>query len=308
MLGMRSLAVIVVVCVVLVACSGAGASPSVEPASTAPGPTDTPASTPSPSAPDATDSGPTPLPSATPGDSGLTPVTLLASTVNGLQLREGPTVAATPFQFPCNPAGGCTDPVVVNAGWTVMAFDGPIAADGYDWYLVQLDAGYPGSAHVGWAATPQSGDPWLVPADDECPSEVPDLETAIATGPLRLLYCFGDEPLSFEGYVVQGFGCNVIGRFEPEWLAHPCANMSFISPVASSDGDGRLFLHFPAPGVTNPTLELNAGQRVRIVGHFDDPAAKTCVIEADTVTAADPAAGIARCRARFAVTEVDAIP
>jgi hypothetical protein len=189
----------------------------------------------------------------------------------------------------------------------VLAFEGPVAAEGYDWYLVQPDAATPESAYLGWAATPHSGDPWLVPAEDDCPPGVTELDAAIAIGPLGLLSCFRDEPLSFEGYVVQGFGCNITGTFEPEWLAHPCANMSFISPVASGDGDGRLFLHFPAPGVTNPTVELDAGQLVRIVGHFDDPAAETCVMEADTVTADDPAAAIARCRARFAVTEVDVL-
>jgi hypothetical protein len=209
--------------------------------------------------------------------------------------------------LPCNTPGSC-EPVVVNAGGRVLAFDGPVAADGYDWFLVQLDAAPPGSLYLGWAATPQAGDPWFVPADYECPSEEPDLNAAIAIGSLALLYCYGDEPLSFEGYVVQGFGCNVIGDFEREWLAHPCANMSFISPVASSDGDGLLFLHYPAPGVTNPTLELNAGQLVRIVGHFDDPAAETCVMQADTVTAGDAAAAVARCRARFAVTGVEVLP
>ena len=46
------------------------------------------------------------------------------------------------------------------------------------------------------------------------------------------------EELTLEGFVVNGFGCNVQGTFEPEWLAHPCANMSFISP-ARSDGSSR---------------------------------------------------------------------
>lgn len=190
----------------------------------------------------------------------------------------------------------------------MLAFAGPVAADGYDWYLVQLDPAHPGSPYLGWAATPQSGDQWLIPIDYDCPAEAPDLDAAIAMGSLTLVYCYGDQPLSFEGYVVQGFGCNVIGNFEPEWLAHPCANMSYISPVASSDGDGRLFLHYPAPGVTNPTLDLDAGQLVRIVGHFDDPAAATCVMEPDPLTAGDAGADVARCRVRFAVSEVRVLP
>jgi hypothetical protein len=306
MSGMRSTALAGIVGFVLTACSGAASSStdiqSATPQETAGGPTL--ASTPSAPEPTTSTAG---SPSTTPADPALPPLTLLESTVNGLQLRKGPTLSAAPFMLPCSQSP-CTDPVVANAGWTMMAFAGPVAADGYDWYLLQLEADHPGSQYLGWSATPRSGDRWLVPADYDCPSDAPDLDAAIAIGSLALSYCYGGETLSFEGYVVQGFGCNIIGEFEPEWLAHPCANMSFISPVASSDGNGRLFLHYPAPGVTNPTVDLSAGQQVRIVGHFDDPAAATCVTEGDAVTASDAAADVARCRVRFVVTEVRVLP
>lgn len=89
--------------------------------------------------------------------------------------------------------------------------------------------------------------------------------------------------------------------------------MSAISPVASTDGDGRLFWHYPVPGVTNPTLDLDAGELVHIVGHVDDPAATTCLMQAEEESqvdaasrfaARDPAADIALCRLRFVVTDV----
>jgi hypothetical protein len=302
--GMRSIVLVGIFAAALSACSGAAPSstdvqsPTLQETAASP--------TPAPSEQDATSSAAA-SPSATSADPALPPLTFLESTVNGLQLREGPTVSAAPFMLQCNQSP-CTEPVVANAGWTMLAFAGPVAADGYDWYLAQLDAAYPGSNYLGWAATPPSGDRWLVPVEHDCPSNVPDLDAAITIGSLALTYCYGDEPLSLEGYVVQGFGCNVMGEFEPEWLAHPCANMSYISPVASSDGDGRLFLHFPAPGVTNPTQDLDAGQSVRIVGHFDDSAAANCVMEPDAVTGDDPAADVARCRVRFAVTEVTLLP
>lgn len=48
------------------------------------------------------------------------------------------------------------------------------------------------------------------------------------------------DPLVFDGYVDQGFGRaylgSMTGNFEPSWLAHPCGNMSAISPIASTDG------------------------------------------------------------------------
>ena len=256
----------------------------------------------------------TPAPSSAAVDDVPT-VALLQSTVDGLQLRTGPGLSAGTFVFSCNPVGGCTERVLIDAGSTVVALSGPVAADGYDWYLVQLTPEYPGSAHLGWAATPQVGDDWLVPAAYDCPSSAPTLDAAIELGTLRLLYCFGPAELSFDGYVVTGFGCNVMGNFEPTWLAHPCGNMSFISPVEGSSDD--LFLHYPSPGTTNPTLELNEGQRVRIRGHFDDPAAMSCVMEyadeADrdpsaSLVARDSAADVAQCRLRFVVVEVTVIP
>lgn len=277
----------------------AASTPSIGTTSpTAPPATDPASLTPSPVAPDA-----------------VAAVALLESTVDGLQLRTGPSLNAGPFVFPCNPAGGCRDRVVIDAGWTMVALGGPVAADGYDWYLVRLTREYPGSAHLGWAATPQTGDDWLVPSDYGCPSSPPALDGALELGTTRLLYCYGAEELVFDGYVVTGFGCNVMGTFEPDWLAHPCGNMSFISAVEGSND--RVFLHYPSPGTINPTLELNEGQGVRIRGHFDDPAAMSCVMEyADeaemdpgaSLFARDAVADVAQCRLRFVVTEVTVLP
>lgn len=253
-------------------------------------------------------------PEASSPEGGGPSVAVLQSTVNGLQLRTGPSISAAPFEFPCG-RGGCGERVLIDAGWTMLALSGPVAADGYDWYLVQLTPEYPGSAHLGWAATPQTGDDWLVPSVYDCPSSPPGLDAAIELGALRLLYCFGAAELSFDGYVVTGFGCNVTGTFEPAWLAHPCANMSFISPVRGSND--AIFLHYPAPGVTNPTLELSEGQGVRIRGHFDDLAARNCVMEYAGGAAFDPsasiapwdaAADVALCRMRFVVTKVTVLP
>lgn len=257
------------------------------------------------------------LPSAGDSEEGEATQTLAVfeSAVNGLQLRSGPSLTSAGFEFPCNPVGGCTERVLIDAGWTMVALAGPVVADGYEWYLVQLIPEHPGSAHIGWAATPPTGDAWLRASGYQCPAGRPDLAGAIGMGAVLLLYCYSGEELSFEGYVVTGFGCNQMGIFEPIWLAHPCANMSFISPVQDSNDD--IFLHFPAPGVINPTLELDDGQRVRIQGHFDDPAAASCVMEAATEaemddaslsSATDVAVDVARCRLRFVMTEATVVP
>jgi hypothetical protein len=136
-------------------------------------------------------------------------------------------------------------------------------------------------------------------------------------GRAMAVHCYQGRELMLEGWVVTGFGCNVGGTFEPTWLAHPCANMSYVrSTPTPSMGDQPLFLHYPAPSVTNPTLTCDDGQEVQIVGHYDDPAAVECVIEpADppsldgrTVEASDPAADVALCRMLFVVTEVTLLP
>ena len=205
-------------------------------------------------------------------------------------------------------------PITIDAGQTLAALDGPVASDGFDWYLVQPIGGR-GAGQLGWAATPQEGDSWLVPGELECSPALADLTATIPIGPAAALYCSGGADLSLEGYVVTGFGCNVMGTFEPEWLAHPCANMSYISPAPPTENDRQLFLHYPAPGVPNPTLSYSDEQFVRIVGHYDDPAAAGCVIEPDELDpgappfgASDPAADVAECRLRFVVTEVTPLP
>jgi hypothetical protein len=249
---------------------------------------------------------------------------IFASAVNGLRLRAGPSLAAEPLsyrctgnyiQLPADPAD-CTQPIAIEAGRPMVVFDGPVAKDGFDWYLVVLTGREPGADQLGWVATPLGGDAWLVRSELECPGLAPDVLT-IAMERAMPAHCYQGRELTLDGWVVTGFGCNIDGTFEPTWLAHPCANMSYVrSTPTPSMGDQPLFLHYPAPGVTNPTLTYNDGQHVRIVGHYDDQASVQCVIEfADparldgrTFEANDSAADVAVCRMRFVVTEVTPLP
>ena len=249
-------------------------------------------------------------------------LSVLASAVNGLRLRQGPSLAADSLVYRCTgnfvevPAD-CSAPIAVNAGRTMVVFQGPVVADGYEWYLVVLTGREPGAGQLGWAATPRDGDAWLVASELDCPASVPDVD-ALAVMDVAMVYCYQGAELTLEGWVVTGFGCEGMGTFEPAWLAHPCANMSYIRATPPPPmGDQPLFLHHPAPGVTNPTLTFDDRQQVRIVGHYDDPAAMECVIEPDPLepdsvdrnwSADDPAADVAVCRMRFVVTEVTQLP
>ena len=266
----------------------------------------------SPSATPAVSSTVAPTVRSSPSPVAETRLEIFTSAVDGLRLRTGPSTAAERVAYRTGTDGAL---IALDAGETLAALDGPVVSDGFDWYLVQLTSSGRGVGQLGWAATPHVGDAWLVPGELECPPAPLDLATAIAMAPAEALYCSGGDDLSFEGHVVTGFGCNVMGTFEPEWLAHPCANMSFISPVPPSETDRPLFLHYPAPGVPNPTLSYSDEPLVRIVGHYDDPAAAGCIIEpvelspgAPAFGATDPAADDAECRLRFVVTEVEALP
>ena len=311
---------IVVITAFLVACgTQTDAPPSV---GQAPGSISTPSAAASPSASPAQSATETPSASPSASQAAESELAIFASTVDGLRLRAGPSLAAEPLSYRCTgnyvqlPAD-CTDAIAIDAGRTMVVFDGPVAADGFDWYLVVMPGREPGADQLGWVATPHQGDAWLVRSELECPASAPDPTAMAAMGVTMPVYCYRGRELTLEGWVVTGFGCNVGGTFEPTWLAHPCANMSYIrSTPTPSMGDQPLFLHYPAPGVTNPTLTSNDGQHVRIAGHYDDPAARGCVIEpADpprldgrTFEASDPTADVAVCRMRFVVTEVTPLP
>ncbi len=83
----------------------------------------------------------------------------------------------------------CSEAIASDAGRTMVVFDGPVAADGFDWYLVVLTGREPGSDQLGWAATPQDGDAWLVPSQYECPASAPDVNVIVAMGGATPGYC-----------------------------------------------------------------------------------------------------------------------
>jgi hypothetical protein len=132
--------------------------------------------------------------------------------VDGLRVRSAPSITAEPVAYRTGSDG---ERITVDSGETLAALEGPVESDGFDWYLVQLTSSGRGSGQLGWAATPQSGDAWLVPSDLECPAVRSDLSAQIVMVAAAALYCSRGEDLSFEGYVVTGFGCSVMGTFEP---------------------------------------------------------------------------------------------
>lgn len=88
--------------------------------------------------------------------------------------------------------------------------DGPVSADGFDWYLgspyqarvnEEADAASQVWVRFGWvAAADKTGEAWIVPIDADCPADA-TVET-LADLPFEMrLACFGDEPMSLDGNV-----------------------------------------------------------------------------------------------------------
>jgi len=169
-------------------------------------------------------------------------------------------------------------------------------ADGFDWRWII--AGEPRGA--GWMAIGDGTSAYLATVEVACPEHEADLATVIAMTEWARLSCFGGRELVLDGTVISGFGGYILGTFEPAWLAHP-----FAFSGAISAGEGYMFYH-AAPGTEFGSG--SDGQRLRITGHFDDPAAATCRISTGDPEVADPdELAILHCREKFVATSVELI-
>jgi len=136
------------------------------------------------------------------------------------------------------------------------------------------------------------------PAD--CVNPPPDIAALIAqTDPVA---CYGNAPLTLVASPIAAqIDCPVI--VEPVWLA---CGTSILRPVGGSKFGPELVVNVdPKSGISFSDY-LN--KNVRITGHFDDPAARTCR-EAGRSPAVEgtpepAAATIESCRRKFVVTQV----
>jgi hypothetical protein len=272
------------------------ASEPATPSASAPSPTPTPTSEPSP----------TPVPTlAFDAPAGvLPPRSLAVVAVDGLRIREQASL---------------TGHVVASAGAgdvVYRAFAGPVVADGVDWYEVVFLAGYrdwpvfptpvpgasgiPGLVH-GWAAIGSGEARYLELQPPRCPTADPDLAGLARLTEWEQLACFGDRPLTLVGtYGCGGCGGTSAGTFEPLWLAIPWDG-SFLS-VDPSVSLGPLVLHFaPQAGIERPAT----ASILRVTGHFNDPAATTCVMGLAAEEEINRAVAELYCRERFVVDALD---
>lgn len=248
--------------------------------------------------PQATPSSPEPEPgskSASPSAEPGSPVrdTIWRVVVSDLVVRSEPGVADASSILPAR----LTDED------RALVVDGPRHVDGYTWYQV-LPIRPDGLRErpFGWVASASREDePWMAMEDSACPVSS-DLDGILRLAPEERLACYGGRTIRFRGE--QG-GCGAAGglpvSYEPRWLRSEGGCGFGLEP-----GQISLVLRFP-PGVPN---DFGDAATVEVVGHFDDPAAATCVGTASypEATAPTKAEAVALCRTEFVVESLTPVP
>lgn len=265
---------------------------------------------------------PTPSPS---GLAGLHVDGLAEVVVNDLNLRVQPSTTSESLGK-------------LSSGEPAYIVDGPVEADGYQWYQLAsvLEPYVPPcgdpepapslacSSWFGWAAagTPD-GEPWLAPRNPACPTER-TTDSYLLLMPAERLACAGDDEWQLSVYLAEegGRGCLPIWITEPRWLFAQCT-LLFPQPVERElDEDARIqpFVH-PAFGTCIYSLYESGcpfapfkGSWVVMTGHLDDPAASTCTtklseelpIDFDPPPPPDPEQVVFACRLALVVTGVSA--
>lgn len=264
---MRS-ATIITTALLLMACSpAASTSPSmaasVRPSSESPAVASTPAATVSASPESATSQEPTGL--------SLGPDVIAEVVTTDLVMRTGPGVSPESMIYPGR----------LGPGDRLYLVDGPVSADGFDWYLgspyeAQVNEEADGTSQLwvrfGWvAAADKTGDAWIVPIEADCPPDA-TIDT-LADLPLELqLACFGEGPISLDGTVSCANLGPPIPTPEPAWLTWDACFVvpPDAPPYNPMGGPQRVVgIHYP------PEAERLTGA-LRITGHFDDPRSAEC--------------------------------
>ena len=141
---------------------------------------------------------------------------------------------------------------------SVYLLDGPVAADGYDWYLAATDRNGFSAEYIGWIPAGDAAGPWVVADPPDCPEAPIELAeiTFAAISPLTRLDCLGGTELTLRGWYpaapptgatsepchviegrpgVCGFGYSLLRPVEApwagdanhlEWLVDAAANLT----------------------------------------------------------------------------------
>jgi hypothetical protein len=278
------------------ACASPGQSESIS-ASEA-----TPMATPSTSPTDAAT--PTPSPTRTP-EPPLAAMSLVRALADRIAVRTEPSAAAALI-------GDEVRPNRIQAGEHLLILDGPVSADGFDWYEVGLETDprfHQLPIPVGWVAGGPASDPWLEVVSSEC--QKPRIDRLIAMSPISRIGCHPD-PIEFAAFGATvrpdaGLGGACLPGDAPDWLVCDNINYSFVNPDGGTSWG--FLLHFdPKVGLdpTGLTPARTPAPHWAIRGHFNDKAAADCMTDEDP-TSLEARSQWLTCAARFVVETMDPV-
>jgi hypothetical protein len=220
---------------------------------------------------------------------------LAETTVPGLRLREAPGTGAASLG-------------TLAAGAVSIVVDGPMRANGHEWYLLSgLGLPYasgcatgPGSMDpwtcpvwLGWvAAASIDGDPWLHRTEPRCADPAGPLSDFTFQQRYAYIVCYGNEPVSLRGWLVVHVGapvedpCPEVPQ-DVRWLG--CAGMFELVDSPDSSGPGLVMTLGPEAGLPDDAVQIE------VTGHYDDPSARDCTY------GDEPERSILDCRSQFVV-------
>jgi hypothetical protein len=176
--------------------------------------------------------------------------------------------------------------------------DGPVVADGYEWFRVvpfddphtDIGRGGPG---LGWvAAGGKDGEAWIAPWTGACPAET--AEDIMWRSQFVALACFGDREPTLEGTLdcLDSSTSDAPAEFKV---------LCFLVPFGAPPGRLlRGFAFYPE----SATPEGEQGVAVRVTGHYDDPAALTCAEHTDVGLERPAELEVLVCRGKFVATGI----
>jgi hypothetical protein len=244
--------------VVLAAMIAATCAPPAAPSGTVVQPTSAPAAAASPLA--------TPSPTTTPAASptpDFTQGAIAQVVTTDLVVRSAPGTGANSAIYRTRLA----------APTLLYVFNGPVSADGYDWYLVfpQNVDDLPAYYRVGWvAAAGKDDEPWIGVPRLECPE--PTLDKIVVLSELAMLACFGGQRLTLEGWIASCVPASDAIGATVAWSTR-CHVFQFGYDPDVAPSPSGLPIYFDGDIGAEPSAERRLS---RIAGHFDDPRAATC--------------------------------
>jgi hypothetical protein len=194
----------------------------------------------------------------------------------------------------------------------LLIVDGPVAADGYDWYEVQTDAEL--IDRFGWVAAGEDGVAWIAPTPARCFGE-PDVDDVALLARIDYLTCHGDATVKVEartgalwdgrsrgddcGWIRRRDGCDL----DAGWLLTPTATVG----VTLEDGTTDEIVVAVPPDLADKLARVPRQGTGVLTLSMDSPEAAQCKAR-DAATGElliSSAHALTACRLQFVVQEVE---